>query len=118
MKTTLKSIFSVFAAFALTLGASVAAHAATVSETPAESLANDKKAKNICTVTFDVHLHCESCVKKVNENIAFEKGVKDLKVSLEDQTVTIKYDASKTDEAKLASAIEKLGYEVHKKTDN
>lgn len=117
MKTNLKSIFTLLAAFALTLGTATAACAATASKNPVESSANDKKAKNICTVTFKVHLHCESCVKKVNENIAFEKGVKDLKVSLEDQTVTIKYDASKTDEAKLANAIEKLGYEIHK-TDN
>ena len=61
---------------------------------------------------FLVHLHCENCVKKVQENIAFEKGVKDLKVSLEDQTVAIKYDASKTSEATLKTAIETLGYPV------
>lgn len=71
-----------------------------------------KKKGEIKEVTFLVHLHCENCVKKVQENIAFEKGVKDLKVSLEDQTVALKYDAAKTSEAVLKAAIEKLGYPV------
>ena len=69
-----------------------------------------KKAKaEIRDAHFHVHLHCANCVKKVQENIAFEKGVK---VSLEDQTVDIKYDASKTSEEALKAAIEALGYPV------
>ncbi len=73
----------------------------------------EKKAKaEMKEVHFHVHLHCANCVKKVQENIAFEKGVKDLKVSLDDQTVDIKYDASKTSEATLKAAIEALGYPV------
>jgi len=79
-------------------------------------LADTKPAKRvkgeIKEVTFNVHLHCNNCVKKVQENIAFEKGVKDLKVSLADQTVMIKYDSSKTSEQTLKAAIESLGYKV------
>jgi copper chaperone CopZ len=52
-------------------------------------------------------------VKKVQENIAFEKGVKDMKVSLADQTVMLKYDSAKTSAEKLKAAIEKLGYKVN-----
>ena len=74
--------------------------------------AGPKKKAELKEVTFSVHLHCENCVNKVQENIAFEKGVKDLKVSLEHQTVYIKYDAAKTSEATLKAAIEKLGYPV------
>ncbi len=70
--------------------------------------AGPKKKAETKEVTFKVHLHCENCVKKVEENIAFEKGVKDLKVSLEGQTVYIKYNAAKTDEAVLKAAIEKF----------
>lgn len=76
-----------------------------------------KPKKEYVTVVFEVHLHCESCVKKVTENISFERGVKDLEVSLEKQTVRITYDPSKTDEAKLRAAIEKLGYEVKAKKE-
>lgn len=71
-----------------------------------------KKVKEVKEVTFSVHLHCENCVKKVQENISFEKGVKGLEVCLGHQTVAIKYDPAKTSEQTLKAAIEKLGYEV------
>ena len=72
----------------------------------------EKKQKKVEEVTFLTYLHCENCKKKVQENIAFEKGVKSLEVSLEDQTIKIGYDPQKTDADKLAKAIEKLGYEA------
>lgn len=53
-------------------------------------------------------MHCDKCVNKLNENLAFIKGVKDLKVSLKDQTIKIKYDKRKTDEKTLADAIKNL----------
>lgn len=74
----------------------------------ATAAAGPKKKAELKEVTFKVHLHCENCVRKVEENIAFEKGVKDLKVSLEGQTVYIKYDAAKTNEEVLKAAIEKF----------
>ena len=55
----------------------------------ASSFAGPKKKVELKEVTFDVELHCANCVKKVQENIAFEKGVKDLHVCLEDQIVYI-----------------------------
>ena len=42
----------------------------------------------------------------------FEKGVKKLDVSLENHTVTVTFDPSKTDAGKIAAAIRKLGYET------
>ena len=75
-----------------------------------------KKAKaEVKEVVFNVHLHCNNCVKKTEENIAFEKGVKGLDVSLENQTVEIKYDPAKTSEEVLKASIEKLGYAVNGK---
>lgn len=73
-----------------------------------------KPSKEVSTVVFTANLHCDKCVKKVEENISFEKGVKDLEVSLKDKTIRIKYDPSRTDETKLASAVSKLGYKVSK----
>lgn len=64
------------------------------------------------TVVFTTNLHCQNCVKKVNENIAFEKGVKELDVNLEKQTIKVTYDASKTSKENLAAAIKKLGYKA------
>ena len=80
---------------------------------PAEQTTKQAKKKaEIKEVTFKVHLHCANCVKKVRENLSFEKGVKDLHICMEDQIVTLKYDASKTNEETLKKAIVKLGVEV------
>lgn len=107
MKKTIIIILSALMAF------SVAAVAADFTETSCLTDKKPRKAKaEIKEVTFKVHLHCESCVKKAEENLAFERGVKDLKVSLEDQTIMFKYDSSKTSEQTLRKAIESLGFEV------
>lgn len=71
--------------------------------------------KDYKTVTFEVSMHCKNCVKKISENISFEKGVKKLDVSLEGKVVTITYDPAKTDVDALKVAIERLGYEVQVK---
>ena len=46
--------------------------------------------------------------------MAYEKGVKDLEVSLDNQTVIITYRPDKTDEGQLKAALQKLGYKVVK----
>ena len=89
--------------------------APTANSSAAAQQKSSKKKTEIKEVVFNVGLHCENCVKKVTENISFEKGVKDLKVSLEDQTVTVKFDAAKTSEETLKAAIQKLGYPVSAK---
>ena len=86
----------------------VSVGAAVVAEKPA-----GKSAEGL----FSVSMHCRNCVEKITGNISFEKGVKDLKVSLDKHTVWIKYDPSRTDEARLKAAIEKLGYDVRKTED-
>ena len=83
------------------------------------AFAQDKKQKkqaNIQEVTFVTTIDCKNCVKKVEANLPYEKGIKDMKVNLEDRTIWIKYDADKTDKEKLAAAIVKLGYEAEEIT--
>lgn len=72
------------------------------------------QAENLKEVVFNVtpQMTCNNCEKKIKSNIRFEKGVKKIDTSLEKQTVTISYDADKTDEAKIASAFKKIGYEA------
>ncbi len=83
---------------------------------PMVSMADNKPSKKkkgeIKEVTFVVEFDCENCAKKIRENVSFEKGVKDLKVTLEDRTVALKYDAAKTSEETLKASIEELGYPV------
>lgn len=109
----MNKIIIIIAAFmAFSSAAFAEDNSVTVSEVQAQK---SKKAKaEIKEVNFHVHLHCQNCVKKVQENIAFEKGVKDLKVT--QHSIYIKYDSSKTNEATLKTAIEKLGYKILEET--
>ena len=70
-------------------------------------------------VVFDVSMTCENCKKKIEKNIAFEKGVTDMKVDLPKKTVALEFQDNKTDTMKLKKAFEKLGYtaSVHKEKE-
>ena len=81
-------------------------------EASAQIIKKSKQKSEIKGVTFNVELHCAGCVKKVQENLAFEKGVKDLHVCMESQVIALKYDAAKTNEETLKNAIIKLGVPV------
>lgn len=76
--------------------------------TSSMAFAQSKQDKN--KVVFDVNMHCGECQKKIEKNIAFEKGVKAMEVSLENKTVALTYDAAKTSPEKLQAALVKLGY--------
>jgi copper chaperone CopZ len=72
---------------------------------------NEKpKGKQTEEVVFKVNMTCENCKKKIEKNVSWEKGVKDLRVDLEEKTVTILFDPKKTDTETLKKAIEKLGF--------
>ena len=99
-------------AIAALMGFSAYAAGTSVTETSVSSQVFKKSKAEIKEVILHAHLHCNSCVKKVQENIAFEKGVKGLEVSLEKQTVAVKYDAAKTSVETLKAAIQKLNVPV------
>ena len=61
-------------------------------------------------VVFATSIHCANCGRKVQENLSFEKGVKDLKVDVPGKTVTVTFNPAKTDTLKLKTALNKLGY--------
>lgn len=76
------------------------------------AIGQNKKETTKQSVVFNVAMDCHSCQQKIEKNIAFEKGVKAMDVSLEKQTVAITYDTKKTDVAKLQQAFKKIGYEA------
>ena len=61
-------------------------------------------------VVLNVDMHCESCQRKIEKNISWEKGIKELHVDLNNKQVIIKYNPKKTTSHLLKSSIEKLGY--------
>ena len=66
-------------------------------------------AKDIRIVS---QMHCENCERKVKNNIRFEKGVKELATELKTKTVTITYDAEKTNVKNLQAGFKKFEYEA------
>lgn len=69
-------------------------------------------AKDIKTVVLNTapEMHCSSCENKIKSNIRFEKGVKDIVTNLADKTVTVTYDADKTDVDKIIEGFKKIDY--------
>ncbi|HBG25258.1 MAG: cation transporter [Bacteroidetes bacterium HGW-Bacteroidetes-5] len=72
--------------------------------------AQTKKAKTDAEVLFSVPVDCPSCQKKLESKLPYEKGVKDMKIDLEAQTIWFLYSSDKTDKVTLAKALDKLGY--------
>lgn len=81
-----------------------------VALTTALSVNAQKKGEK--TVVFNANLHCESCKAKVEKNIPFEKGVKNMKVDMKAQTITVTFREDKNTTENLKKAIEKLSVEV------
>ena len=71
-------------------------------------------AKDIKTVvlTTQPEMHCQNCEKKIKNNIRFEKGIKTIKTSLEKKTVTIEFDADKTNVQNIIAGFEKINYKA------
>ncbi len=69
-----------------------------------------KKKKNEKTLTFIVSMDCHNCVQNIENNIPYEKGVKDLKVSLDKKECEVTFKENKTSAIKLVEAFNKLGY--------
>ena len=71
-------------------------------------------AKDIKTVVLNTQpeMQCENCEKKIKSNIRFEKGVKSIKTNLNDKTVTIEYDADKTNVQNIIAGFKKIKYKA------
>jgi copper chaperone CopZ len=70
-------------------------------------------AKDYRTVVFKVEkMTCDNCEKKIRDNIRFEKGLKRIATGLQSKTVTITYDAEKTNITNLQKGFKKINYEA------
>lgn len=70
--------------------------------------AKDAKPKKETVTFFIEEMDCDHCVKKIEKNIAFEKGVTNLKCDLAKQTVEVTYKNDKTSKTKLIAAFKKI----------
>lgn len=96
--TIMKKIFTLLLSLLLVASFSINANA------------QKKQKASIKEVTFITSIDCASCAKKLEALLPYERGVKDLKISVETATVWFKYDETKTTKEKLAQAIIKEGF--------
>ena len=96
---TMNTLKTLLLALTIVLGTSAANAASTGNLKPNEA-----------EVTFSVNIHCNSCKQRLKRNIPFERGVADVNVSLERNTVYIKYNTKRTNVERLKQAIVKLNF--------
>lgn len=72
------------------------------------------QAQNIKEVVFttEPEIECQNCVKKIKDNLRFEKGVKAIDPDLNTKLVTIQYDSEKTNPENLIKAFAKIKYKA------
>jgi copper chaperone CopZ len=92
----MKKVFTVLMIIALSTGISFA----------------QKKDKKKETAEFQLTELCENCVKKVNNHIAFEKGVTGLEFDRPKKIVKVTYNPTKTDTTKLKNAFGEVKLDV------
>ena len=72
------------------------------------------QAQTIKEVVFttEPEIECQNCVKKIKDNLRFEKGVKAINPDLDTKLVTIQYDSEKTNPENLIKAFAKIKYKA------
>ena len=72
------------------------------------------QAQNVKEVVFttEPQIDCQSCVKKIKDNLRFEKGVKAINPDLNTKLVTIQYDSEKTNPENLIKAFARIKYKA------
>lgn len=74
----------------------------------------DKKVEANASVVFIVSMSCGKCVQRVEELMAKNKAVVSTDINIDAKTVSLTYDKNKTDENKLKTDIEALGFDVER----
>lgn len=74
---------------------------------PMMVMAGDKE------VTFKSSINCDMCKEKIEKDLVLTKGVKKVVVNVDKKEIKVTYNAEKTTEAKIKTAISKIGYDAN-----
>lgn len=58
---------------------------------------------------------CNMCKERIESNLPFEKGVRDVKLDVKSKMLTVVYKPSKTNPDKIRAAVNKIGYDADDK---
>jgi periplasmic mercuric ion binding protein len=75
----------------------------------AAGFSQDKKTETIKIKTSAV---CDMCKDRIEQGMAYEKGVKNITLDVDTKIATISYNPGKTTADELRKAISKLGYDA------
>lgn len=70
------------------------------------------KDLKVLVVKTTPEMHCNNCENKIKSNVRFVSGVKKIDTNLENKTVSVTYDADKTNADKITEAFKKIKYET------
>ena len=68
------------------------------------------KGRETKTLVVKSSTVCDMCKQRIERGLVFEEGVKEVKVDIAANTISVKYKADKTTPEKIKTAISKLGY--------
>jgi copper chaperone CopZ len=68
-------------------------------------------------VQFKTNAHCNDCKVKIQNGLKTMDGINSSSVDLKSKTVTIKYNADKTNPEAISKTIKSIGYEATSMTD-
>jgi periplasmic mercuric ion binding protein len=73
-------------------------------------------AQQDSTIVIKTSAQCESCKKRIENALNFEKGVKSAVLDVTTKEATVVFDSGKTSSKKIRTAIVKVGYDADKMT--
>ena len=82
------------------------ANAKSITAAPSKDVKVKKGEK---TVLIQADIDCNKCKAKIEKNMAFVKGVQDVKADVSTHLITVVYDPAKIKEADILKEVKKLG---------
>jgi copper chaperone CopZ len=70
------------------------------------------QVKKSDTLIIKSSVVCGMCKERVENGLAFEKGIKDVVVDLDTKTITVKFNPKSTDPATIRKKVTLLGYDA------
>ena len=74
----------------------------------ADAVAQKKSDAQFKTTVFLTDVDCETCAKKIDNSLPYQKGVKEVKVDVATRKVTVTYDATTSSDDALIKAFKKI----------
>ena len=75
-------------------------------------LSFESNAQKNKEVIIQTSAQCEMCKEKLESNLSFEKGIKDVNLDMKTKKILISYNPKKTDLLSLKELISDIGYDA------